>query len=57
MLYSVMRFAMEFSRAGATADVLAQGFFMTRAQLASILIFLACGVLIATTRPRKSPDE
>ena len=54
MLYSVMRFGLEFTRAGATARYLTEGFFMTEAQLASAIIFLLGGILLAATWPRSS---
>jgi phosphatidylglycerol---prolipoprotein diacylglyceryl transferase len=56
MFYSMMRFGLEFTRAGATARYLTDGFFMTEAQLASLIIFLLSGILLAATWPR-SADE
>jgi len=57
MLYSVMRFGVEFTRAGATAKYLTEGFFMTEAQLASIIIFVLSAAVLIATRPRPAHDK
>jgi len=57
MLYSVMRFGVEFTRAGATARYLTEGFFMTEAQLASIIIFVLSAIILITTWPRQPHDK
>ncbi len=57
MLYSVMRFGVEFTRAGVTARYLTEGFFMTEAQLACIIIFVLGGIVVAATWPRRSRES
>ncbi len=57
MLYSVMRFGVELTRAGATAKYLTEGFFMTEAQLASIIIFVLSAIILITTWPRQPQDK
>jgi|LSQX01.2.fsa_nt_gb phosphatidylglycerol:prolipoprotein diacylglycerol transferase len=54
-MYSVMRFALEFTRAGATARILSPDFFMTEAQLASIILFIISVSVITITRTRQLP--
>lgn len=57
MLYSVMRFGVEFTRAGATARYLTEGFFMTEAQLASIIILVLSAIILIATWPRQPHDK
>ncbi len=51
-MYALMRFAMEFTRAGVTARPLTDGFFMTEAQLASLILFVLAISTLLITRPR-----
>lgn len=52
MLYSVMRFGLEFTRAGVSAQYIQPGSWMTVAQLASACIFVVAGLWMALTIPR-----
>jgi len=57
MLYSVMRFGLEFTRAGASAEYVTPATWLTVAQLASIGIFVAAGVWMLLTMPRAPLPE
>ncbi len=57
MLYSVMRFGLEFTRAGVSAEYVVPGGWLTVAQLASICIFAAAAIWMALTTPRGRREE
>jgi phosphatidylglycerol---prolipoprotein diacylglyceryl transferase len=56
-VYSLMRFALEFTRSGVTARPLTPNFFMTEAQLASTIFFVVSVALIIVTRPRRRSSQ
>ena len=56
LLYSAMRFGVEFSRAGVTGRYLVPGFWITDAQAASVGIIILAGITMVLTRPRRAQD-